>query len=320
MTIQQASSLLTVPVSTLRSWERRYDLPTTSRTIGGHRRYTMVAIDELRLMRDEIARGKRAADAAASARLLLQPPEPARRFIDAFLDAAQAMEPGRVRTTLDDATEELGLGSTIDGVMMPAMRRIGRWWETGWCGVGHEHLATEAVRTWLGKITAFAPEPRRPAPVVLACGPNDSHTLGVEALGALLVDAGRRYCVLGARTPVPALLATVEKTEPAAVVVVSHLSMGRRLATDAVRTVAGLGVPTFYAGNARSSRPPPATAFPASISATASATPRASWRRQPPGKRASGALRTTTRPDAPWSTVLRPGSDQSRAWHREDHS
>jgi DNA-binding transcriptional MerR regulator len=73
MTIQQASSLLTVPVSTLRSWERRYDVPATSRTIGGHRRYTKVAIDELRLMRDEIARGKRAADAAASARLLLQP-------------------------------------------------------------------------------------------------------------------------------------------------------------------------------------------------------------------------------------------------------
>ena len=32
LTIQQASSLLTVPVSTLRSWERRYDVPTTART------------------------------------------------------------------------------------------------------------------------------------------------------------------------------------------------------------------------------------------------------------------------------------------------
>ena len=90
ITIQQASSLLTVPVSTLRSWERRYDLPTTSRTSGGHRRYTMVAIDELRLMRDEIARGKRAGDAAVSARLLLQPADSARPFIDAFLAAAQA--------------------------------------------------------------------------------------------------------------------------------------------------------------------------------------------------------------------------------------
>jgi MerR family transcriptional regulator, light-induced transcriptional regulator len=250
LTIQQASSLLTVPVSTLRSWERRYDVPMTARTTGGHRRYTKLAIDELRLMRDEIARGKRAGEAAVSARLLLQPAEPARPFVDAFLAAAQAMQPAQVRVALDDAHNQLGLGAAIDEVLMPAMRRIGRWWETGRCGVGHEHLATEAARTWLGKVVAFAPEPPRLAPVVLACGPRDTHTLGVEALGALLVHAGRQCCVLGARTPITALVSTMNRVDPSAVVVVSHLSIGRRLAADAVRTVAGLGVPTFYAGNA----------------------------------------------------------------------
>jgi hypothetical protein len=215
LTIRQASCLLTVPVSTLRSWERRYDVPMTARTTGGHRRYTKLAIDELRLMRDEIARGKRAGEAAVSARLLLQPTEPARPFIDAFLVAAQAMQPARVRVTLDDATSELGLGATIDEVLMPAMRRIGRRWETGRCGVGHEHLATEAARTWLGKIVAFAPEPPRLAPVVLACGPRDTHTLGLEALGALLVHSGRPCWVLGARTPITALVSTIGRVEPA---------------------------------------------------------------------------------------------------------
>ena len=250
LTIRQASSLLTVPVSTLRSWERRYDVPMTARTTGGHRRYTKLAIDELRLMRDEIARGKRAGDAAVSARLLLQPAEPARPFIDAFLGAAQVMQPARVRVTLDDANAELGLGATIDEVLMPAMRRIGRWWETGRCDVGHEHLATEAARTWLGKIVAFAPEPPRLAPVVLACGPRDTHTLGLEALGALLVQTGRQCCVLGARTPVTALVSAIDRVDPSAVVVVSHLSTGRRLAAQAVQTMVEFGVPTFYAGNA----------------------------------------------------------------------
>jgi methanogenic corrinoid protein MtbC1 len=250
LTIQQASSLLTVPVSTLRSWERRYDIPTTCRTVGGHRRYTEPAINELRLMRDEIARGRRAGDAAVSVRLLLQPDEAAGRFIDTFLDAAEAMEQGRIRTALDDAARELGLGAAIDDVVMPAMRRIGRWWETGRCGVGHEHLATEAVRMWLGKIVAFAPQPRRSGPVVLACGPGDAHTLGLEAFAALLAEAGRRCCVLGARTPVTAVVAAVHRVDPAAVLLVSHLSSGRRRAAESVRTVAALGVPTFYAGNA----------------------------------------------------------------------
>jgi methanogenic corrinoid protein MtbC1 len=134
--------------------------------------------------------------------------------------------------------------------MMPAMRRIGRWWETGQCGIGHEHLATEAVRMWLGKIVAFAPDPRNVAPVVLACGPRDSHTVGLEALAALLADAGCPCRLLGARTPVTALVDIAHQAEPGAFVVVSHLSLGRRPAIEAIRAVAELGVPTFYAGNA----------------------------------------------------------------------
>jgi methanogenic corrinoid protein MtbC1 len=250
LTIQQASRLLTVPVPTLRSWERRYDVPLTSRTIGGHRRYTTRAIDELRLMRDEIARGKRAADAAVSARLLLEPAESARPFIDTFLAAAEAMDPGRVRLCLDDAVGELGLGETVDEVMMPAMRRLGRWWEIGKCDVGHEHIATEAVRMWLGKFVAFAPQAGVAKPVLLACGPRDSHTLGMEALGALLAQSGRSCRLLGARTPLTTLVITARQVDPVAAIVVSHLSIGRRTAMDAVRAVAALGVPTFYAGNA----------------------------------------------------------------------
>ena len=250
LTIQQASRLLTVPVATLRSWERRYDVPMTLRTIGGHRRYTSRAIDELRLMRDEIARGKRAAEPAVSARLLLEPAEPARHFVDAFLAAAEAMDPGGIRMCLDDAAGELGLGDAVDEVMMPAMRRVGQWWEIGTCDVGHEHIATEAVRMWLGKFVAFAPQAGVAKPVLLTCGPRDSHTLGMEALGAVLAQGGRSCRLLGARTPSTTLVIAARQVDPAAVVVVSHLSIGRRTAMDSVRAVAALGVPTFYAGNA----------------------------------------------------------------------
>ena len=250
LTIQQASTLLTVPVSTLRSWEQRYDLPRTSRTSGGHRRYTTTAIDEVRLMRDEIARGKRAGEAAVSARLLLELPGPARRLVNMFLDAAQAMDPGRVRTCLDEASDHLGLDASVDEVLMPAMRRIGWWWETGRCDVGQEHLATEAVRTWLGRIVAFAPQPRRLEPVLLACGPQDAHTLGLDALTALLTRAGRQCRLLGARTPVASLVNATHTVKAAAVVVTSHLSIGRRPAIEAIQAAAQLPVPVFYAGNA----------------------------------------------------------------------
>jgi hypothetical protein len=72
----------------------------------------------------------------------------------------------------------------------------------------------------------------------------------VEALGALLTQGGRSCRLLGARTPASTLVVSARQVDPAVVVVVSHLSTGRRAAVDAVRAVAALGVPTFYAGNA----------------------------------------------------------------------
>jgi MerR family transcriptional regulator, light-induced transcriptional regulator len=250
LTIQQASHLLNVPASTLRSWERRYDLPTTPRTPGGHRRYSSKELNELRLMRDEITRGKRPAAARLSVQRLLQQPEPARSMVAEFLAAAQAMDPARIRTCLDRATDNLGLGTTIDEVLLPAMRQIGWWWEIGTCDVAHEHLATEAARTWLGKVVAFAPDPRHPGSILLACGPRDWHSLGLEAFGTLLTRAGWQCRVLGAATPLAALLTAIRATGPAGVVVVSHLASGQRAAIQAIRAVAALDLPVFYAGNA----------------------------------------------------------------------
>jgi methanogenic corrinoid protein MtbC1 len=255
LTILEASRLLAVPVSTLRSWELRYGLPRTSRTEGGHRRYLDTALDELRLMRDEIARGKRAAEAAASTRLLLGRAGPARGFVDRLLAAANDMDPRAVRDALDASLDELGLGATIDDVLVPAMRRIGRWWETGQCDVSHEHLTTEAARSWLGRITAYAAEPHRGDRLVLACGPRDTHSLGLEAFGALLTHDGWPCRNLGARTPAPSLVTAAMAVDARAIVVVSHMSAGRRAAVESITAAAALDVPVFYAGNAFIARP-----------------------------------------------------------------
>jgi DNA-binding transcriptional MerR regulator len=255
LTIQQVSALLAVPVSTLRTWEHRYAVPGVVRTRGGHRRYPTQVIDELRIIRDEIARGRRAGDAASTARLLVDSDEPGRDLVDRFLGAARALDQRGIRSCLDDSARRLGLGATVDLVLVPAMRRIGHWWEIGTCDVGHEHLATEAARTWLARSVAFAPEPRRDGCVLLACGPRDLHSLGLEAFGMLLAADGRACRVLGARTPVPSLTIAAETPDVVAVVVVSHLSLGRRAAVAALDAAAGLGTPTFFAGNAFLSRP-----------------------------------------------------------------
>ena len=126
LTIQQASELLKVPAPTLRSWERRYGVPLAGRSSGGHRRYAGVQLDQLRRMRDLIARGRRTVEAAALVKAG-HPTSPG-PLVEAFLQAARELAPGSIARTLDAARETLGLDRTVDEVLLPAMREIGEWW------------------------------------------------------------------------------------------------------------------------------------------------------------------------------------------------
>ncbi len=248
--INAVAQLLGVPMPTLRSWELRYGIPSLSRGPGQHRRYLPEEITALRLMRDEIARGQKAAAAAQSVRSMLGSQGPAQESIHRILAAAERLDPGSVRAGLDESVGQLGLASTIDEVLLPAMRQIGVWWAIGHCDVVQEHMATEAVRAWLDRRSAFAPAPTRPRPILLACGPGDLHTIGLESTALLLRYGGWGCRVLGARTSTMTIAAAARATPVAAVVLVSHLATGRHRAIESIRAVDELGVPVFYAGNA----------------------------------------------------------------------
>ena len=56
--------------------------------------------------------------------------------------------------------------------------------------------------------------------------------------------------ILGARTPADSLSKAVQETNPAAVIMVSHLSVARRPAIEALCSVQLKDTALFYAGNA----------------------------------------------------------------------
>ena len=251
LTIQQVSRLLDVPAPTLRSWERRYDVPVARRSSGGHRRYSDAEVELLRRMRDAIDGGSRA---FAAADLVKQhASESPAALIDDFLAAVQQFQARALERVLDFSRTCLGLDRTVDDVLVPALHELGTRWQLGRSDVANEHLATEVVRGWLARITPADGQPRLPRPVVLSCGPRDQHTLGLESFAALLTSRGADCRVLGARTPVESLARAVQATCPGAVVLVSHLPGSRR---DAVAALQALptGVPVFYAGRAFESR------------------------------------------------------------------
>jgi DNA-binding transcriptional MerR regulator len=238
LTIQQVSLELGVPAPTLRSWERRYGVPVAGRSQGGHRRYSEDQVGQLVRMRDLVAAGTRPGDAAAQIRNALDTSP--RALADTFVEAAHGLEPTAIRDVLETARQALGLDRAVDDVLLPAMRELGLRWETGQADVGHEHLASHATQTWLARVErAEYPLPGS-GPVILCCGPRDHHTLGLEALGALLRNRGWDCRLLGARTPAESLAGAVQTTGAAAV--------------DALSSHALEHLPLFYAGGAFTTR------------------------------------------------------------------
>jgi DNA-binding transcriptional MerR regulator len=252
LTIQQVSLELGVPAPTLRSWERRYGLPVTARSQGGHRRYARDQVAQLVQMRDLVAAGTRPGDAASQIKAALETsPE---GLVDTFVEAAHGLEPTAINDVLATARRALGLDGAVDDVLLPAMRELGLRWERGQGDVGHEHLATHATQSWLSQVPTAQSPPLGVGPVVLCCGPRDHHTLGLEALGALLRDRGWDCRLLGARTPVESLVLAVQTTGAAAVVLVCHLAANRAAAVDALSSPALEQLPLFYAGGAFTTR------------------------------------------------------------------
>ena len=248
LTATEVARLVGVPATTIRSWERRYGWPRPARTMGGHRRYSPVAIDQVRALRDEIAKGRSAQQAVT----LLQRQAARRRgaevgrLVQGALDIDQAL----VRRALAEVESLMTPEEAIESVVLPALREIGLRWENGACDVAGEHVATGHIRQWLGRLMEEA-RPRGAAPtVVLSTGPADFHSANLEAFAVLLALRGCSPLVLGALTPVASLVEAVRTLSAEATIVVSHMGITRRAALDSVSEVAALGTTVvFYAGN-----------------------------------------------------------------------
>ena len=173
---------------------------------------------QLRLMRDEVARGSGPPTRPGRCVLLdptgrgsAHPGAPGRLAADGAGRDPSRARPGarrartrRVRGPRADAGHASDRGLVGD---RPLRCRPGAPHHRGGAGV-------------VARTIALAPAPSHDRPVLLACGPRSLHTLGLEALAGLLAYQGRGVGSLGARTPERTLVTAAIATDAAAVVVV----------------------------------------------------------------------------------------------------
>ena len=235
LTVAAVARRLGVAPATLRTWDRRYGLGPSEHSVGEHRRYSETDLARLTLMRKLVIAGVTPAEAAQQALELktikgIKQREPVREFevkedlVGAIIRAAKSFDRAYVEQLLSTELKRSGVISTWSEVIVPMMIVLGDEWESDGKGIEVEHLMSDVVSGVLRDAQLQIDSPVNPRPVILATVGEDLHSLALYALAAALSEQGIYSHVLGARTPLEALDATMRKSAPPAVFLWSSLS------------------------------------------------------------------------------------------------
>ena len=222
-----------VATELLRAWERRYGLLAPARTAAGYRLYSGADVRRVGRMRELLATGLSAAEAAQAALgepALGVPETPPPSASSELRDALERLDDAGAHAAFDRLLADYSTATVLEGVVLPLLHELGEGWARGEISVAQEHFASHLVR---GRLLGLARGwDRGSGPrAVLACPPRELHDLGLLVFGLALREQGWRITFLGADTPADTLVETVARLAPDAVVLA--------LADPALRGVTG---------------------------------------------------------------------------------
>lgn len=231
-----------LPIETLRTWERRYGFPTPRHKEGTLRLYPYATVDHLKKIREALDSGHRPSHVVALPladllRLLdseqtppaepeppanlpapPRPRPPLHRHIPSELPAWLAATADLDSPTLDNLLRRAwnlhGSMPFLTELAGPYLVEVGERWASGELSVGHEHFATERLRTFLVGEWAEMAADRPVGQVVCATLPGEQHVLGLHMAACVLALTGLRVMFLGAEVPLIDLARVVQQKRP----------------------------------------------------------------------------------------------------------
>src|SRR3954447_21350626 len=241
--IGELSKRAGVSPALLRAWERRYGLVRPARSEGGLRLYSPADVERVRLMRQHLAEGLAAAEAAslASRAAVGEAADPAawaaaggRRALPD--PPAQSAEP-RARSILDRLLAVATVDTLLRDVVLPYLRELGQRWTRGDASIAQEHFASSVLRGRLLGLARGWGQGLGPA-AVLACLPGEQHDLGLITFGVALRARGWRIVYLGADTPIETVEDVSRRLDRSLVVLVGVSSDRMQPILPQLRTLA----------------------------------------------------------------------------------
>jgi MerR family transcriptional regulator, light-induced transcriptional regulator len=228
-----------VATDLLRAWERRYGLLEPTRTSSGYRLYSTADVRRVGRMRELLASGVSAAEAARQA--LAEPVDPGPPPAGVPIELSKALkrlDDAAAHAAFDRLLADFSLDAVLDGAVLPLLRELGEGWEKGEVSIAQEHFASHLVR---GRLLGLARGWDRGAGprAVLACPPEERHDLGLLIFGLALREHGWRITFLGGDTPVETLAETIDRLAPDAVVLAATGARRFDAVAEQVRDLSG---------------------------------------------------------------------------------
>ena len=218
--IRAVAELTGVSTATLRAWERRYGVPTPSRTASAYRLYGDDDVALVTQMRDLVESGVAPAEAARALREHAttggEPTGDAdayQQVADRIVDAAVHFDVDAVR---EEATRSLALGpaaAIFERALSPALSRVGDLWHRGQLTVAQEHLLSNVLLGRANQLLELIQPVDASRRVALACFEEEDHVIGLYGVGIHFAAWGYRSVFLGARTPPEAVARVVSSLE-----------------------------------------------------------------------------------------------------------
>ncbi len=250
-----------VPAATLRAWERRYGVPRPQRSSGRQRLYSA---EEVALLKWLIARQREgmSISRAISAWSQRRAPEISPQGFPRPADAGQSLESLRAlwidaclrydqraaQSVLNQAFALYPWEEVCGELLLRGLSEMGDGWSEGRASVQQEHFASVQAAHQIERLIAATPSPWRRERILLACPPDELHSLSLLFLSFLLRQRGWDTVLLGANVPSEQLEATIAGANPDLVILAAQRLPTAGTLIEIARTVDALGVLVGYGG------------------------------------------------------------------------
>ena len=208
LTTRHVARLLSVSEATVKRWADDGVL-TSEKTVGGHRRFGIESIAQLR--REKNLQGD-AAPVAKIGKKKAKPLPSADDFLRLIL-AGDELEAGAA--LVDAYLAHHSLDSIFETTVTQAMHQVGDLWQKGSVTVADEHMATRVVLTAIQKLRGvMMPHEPNGLNAICCASEGELHELAVHLVTLILESKGWNVINLGANTPLYSLQEMVSRQRP----------------------------------------------------------------------------------------------------------